>query len=149
VFAWLKKDLYQKPVIECFPRRGGGPLKSERDGTHSVVLLSVGGPGRGRSHDPTFVRGVIDAASNAKVDKFIWKTTTKKAYFIPMETLYHDPDREVKYYKHDYVLCGIPNITCFNTSWTKKVNHTSLMWDSLHFMAPVYNHLNVQLMKLL
>jgi hypothetical protein len=149
VFSWLKKDVFQKPVNGIFLSKGLWPSAPKQDDTYTAVVMNIGAHGSGRFNDPNYVRDIVEAAYNAKVDKFIWKTTTKKAYFVPMEPLYRDPDREVNYYKHDAVMCGAPNVTCFNTSWTMKVNHTSLMWDSLHFLAPVYNHLNVQLMKLL
>jgi hypothetical protein len=71
VFAWLRKDLFQKPVNESFTSRGRWPSTSEKDGTYTVVVMNVGAHGSGRFNDPTFVRGVIDAASKAKVDKFI------------------------------------------------------------------------------
>jgi hypothetical protein len=149
VFSWIKKVLFQKPVNGMFTGKGLWPSTPEQDDTYTVVVMNIGAHGSGRFSDPIFVKEIVDAASGAMIDKFIWKTTTKKAYFVPIESLYRDPNREVNYYKHDYAVCGVPNVTCFNTSWTKKVNHTSLMWDSLHFLAPVYNHLNVQLMKLL
>jgi hypothetical protein len=149
MFAWLKKDLFQKPINGIFTGRGLWPGAPEKDPTHTIVMMNVGAHEDHHFNDLNYTKEIVEAASKAKIDKFIWKTTTKKAFFLPVDILYDDPDREVKYYMHDFVVCGLPNVTCFNTSWTQKLNHTSLMWDSVHFLAPVYNHLNVQLMKLL
>jgi hypothetical protein len=79
----------------------------------------------------------IASAANQNFDQFIWKTTTISTY-----------DFELDYYDHDYVMCSIEHVICFNTSWTHKLlgHSTEYMWDVYHFYSLVYNILNTELM---
>jgi hypothetical protein len=148
---WLKKDVWHRPFNGVFTGVGAGPASYNQvlDDVYSVLVMNFGAHEIHQFNNISFVQTLLKGVAAAKFDKFIWKTTTKKAYFLEVDIYYEDPNREVNYYKHDYLMCSQPNVTCFNTSWTKNVNYHTLMWDSVHFLAPVYNHLNVELMKLL
>jgi hypothetical protein len=148
---WLKKDVWHKPYNGIFTGKGSGPVVGNHqvDEVYSVLIMNYGAHQGHRFNEPGFVRALLDAVAAAKFDRFIWKTTTKKGYFVTLDALYNDPDREYKYYRHDDLVCSQPQVTCFNTSWTKKINGQTLMWDGVHFRAPVYNLLNVELMRLL
>jgi hypothetical protein len=107
-----------------------------------TVLIMNYGVHAHELNDRSVATRLLRTITEAKVSQFIWKTTSVNQNMNTTQL------RE-RYYAHDSVLCGFAGVTCFNVSWTRNINLTSLMWDSVHFRAPVYNHLNYQLMDLI
>jgi hypothetical protein len=70
-----------------------------------------------------------------KFSTVIWKTTT---YAIGQEK-----DRET-----DKEICTVLTTHCLDLSWTKHM-HAVCYWDDKHFLAPVYNLINSQMIQLL
>ena len=95
---------------------------------NTVVVMNVGHHPHSLA-EPGLANLIVDKARESHIDQFIWQTTTGT-----MGSL------------HDLIFCGFANVTCVNTSWTVLVNTSTLMWDPIHYRAPIYNVLNIELL---
>jgi hypothetical protein len=149
-------EQYRDPVTWYYPEFWSGLFVDKMDWLMSIspykehiLLMNVGHhPLRSFSDADSAVRTVKLARD--KFNTFIWKTTT---YGI----------NQLHSRSHDDAICAAPasgsmrkgarrassNTTqCLDLSWTKGLN-ASLYWDDKHFLAPVYNAINSQLIHLL
>jgi hypothetical protein len=78
---------------------------------------------------------IIDALNKCDI-KSIFKTTTK---------MVRQRDRQWKEYENQ--LCNKTD-HCYDLSWTGVVP-TEMYWDKMHFRAPTYSYMNIQLLSLL
>jgi hypothetical protein len=91
--------------------------------------------------NPEFSESVAKALSDNGL-KGIWKTTTHGKRPHKDSSLSHHP-----YHQTDVYMCQLLK-RCLDLTWTGIVD-AELYWDEVHFLEPVYSHMNAHLLSLI